>query len=1375
MSQKFVSIEVKFPEKASLLLDTGAMPNLLKEKVIDENYKINRDEILLLSGITNQTVKTLGKIKFDLYGCLTEFHIIPNNFPILQDGLLGNEFFKSAKAKIDYHQGCLIINDTVIPFHSNKIQKLNPRSRTIVEMYTINNIEIGYIPKKEYQPGVFYGNALIKNENGKVYLPVINTTEKEIEMQQQFITLEEVDSVSEDPQIEMVSNQIVTPVLHIKTEDRIQQIIKLLNLDHLLDPDEIEEVKELIKNSQDCFHLPQDKLTCTHLVTHKITTTDDVPIHVKQYRFPPVLKDEIDNQVTKLLNDGIIEPSHSPYNTPIWLVPKKSSDGTKKWRLVLDFRKLNEKTVGDCYPIPNIIEILDQLGEAKFFSTFDLASGFHQIPIDPKDAHKTAFSSQHGHFQYSRMAFGLTNAPATFQRLMDNILTGLQGTELFVYLDDIVIYAKSLKEHKLKYNHLIERLREANLKLQPEKCIFLSREVTYLGHVLSDEGIKPDPKKLLAVKEFPTPQNVKNIRQFLGLSGYYRRFIDKFAVIAQPLTKLLKKDIEFNWQEPQQKAFDLLKQKLCEEPLLKFPNFNEPFILTTDASGFAIGGILSQGDLGKDQPIAYVSKKLSTTEQKYSTYEKEAFAIVYCIHHFRPYLYGRKFTIVTDHRPLIWIKSARDPTSRLARWRLKIEEYNYTIVYREGRSNTAADALSRNPIFFIEIMEAVDEFNKLFTVPVFTIRKKGSKHFVLRRSKRQSKVPDRYTFEKKTKKQTKNPEVNKHKIVKQVTRPESMDSDDLEEEYEMQDPFTEEQRNDLMDAFFNDKEIPEWLLEKDNLHDESPQCQTNENENQNESRDTEIPDLENEKQDKNSNLEPVVHEINFSDDQSSEDSDMENLSDNESLQGNFIESRDPLLIRKDNYIIFLNTDGTPFDDQSKNFLKKKFVGKFDEHELGEIQIIKKGNYHYIGMYIYDKNNPLAATWYELLKGLHKVNNQVKELNLQSFSIPFISKINLVEWKQIKEKLKGLFHKESVIITICLGIVKIPILAERHDIIKEYHSSPVAGHRGVTKTFYRIRSYYYWENMKIDIQNFIQNCLTCKLKKLVRVKTKTAMAVTDTPNMPFEKLALDIVGPLPITNKENRYILTMQCLLTKYYIAVAIPNATASTVAREFLNNFVCKYGAPKSVLTDQGTNFLSKLMKEIAKSLNIRQFKTTAFHPQANGSIERGHHVIIENLKHYVNSRTDWDDQLDFAIFAYNTSVHEGTKFSPYELVFGKPPLLPTGNDLPNYEQLKTEDDYLKELVTRLHHLHKDARENLITAKKKSKENYDKKIHPLEVLPGTHVFLRKEFKTGKFDDMYTGPHQVIEVLDDKNAKIMIKNKEKVVSIDRLLKSYITDK
>ena len=409
-----------------------------------------------------------------------------------------------------------------------------------------------------------------------------------------------------------------------------------------------------------------------------------------------------------MLEDGIIQTSFSPWNAPLLVVPKKKDvEGNARYRVVLDFRKLNELTVGDSYPLPNTSP------KAQYFTTLDLASGYHQIPMDGRDKEKTAFSTPQGHFEFNRMPFGLRNAPATFQRLMNTILMGLQGIDCFVYLDDLVIFGNSLKEHNIRLRKVMEKLREYNLKLQPEKCSFLCKEVGFLGHIITPERIKPDPEKIKAVEKYPVPTKLKEVQSFLGLAGYYRRFIPQYSKIARPLSKLTSDKTEFVWTTKQQYAFETLKNCLITAPVLAYPDFSKEFIITTDASDVAIGAILSQGVIGEDRPIAYASRVLNKAEKIYNTTEKELLAIVWATKQFRPYVYGTHFKVVTDHKALVWLFRVQDPGSRLIRWRIQLAEHDYEIIHKAGKANTNADALSRN----INIIQNEQESSAEITKP----------------------------------------------------------------------------------------------------------------------------------------------------------------------------------------------------------------------------------------------------------------------------------------------------------------------------------------------------------------------------------------------------------------------------------------------------------------------------------------------------------------------------------------------------------------------------------------------------------------------------------------------------------------------------------
>jgi len=903
--------------RTSFLLDTGATLTLVKIGNLKGDTKM-RDERIALTGVTGHKIYTLGKIRATIplgeHKIRHTMYVVKDDFPIDYEGILGIDFLTKQQAKCDHGKKKLRIGDVTLKLHPHQKMLLAARSETIVQAITDKN-SLGIIKSEETKPGIFIGNCLVEPEEYACPVSVINTTEEPVEITTPLVTLSEMQ----------VSDRM--SVLTLQKSDnadsvqaRRERLIKQLRLDHL-NSEEKGTIKGICEDFCDIFHLEDDKLTYTTAVAHEIATkVDSAPVNVRPYRLPEKHKKEVNSQITRMLDDDIIRPSSSQWNAPLLVVPKKAdASGKQKLRIVIDFRKLNDLTIGDSFPLPNITDILDQLGNAKYFSTLDLASGYHQIPMQEEHKRKTAFSTPYGHFEFNRMPFGLKNAPATFQRLMNSVLTGIQGLRCLVYLDDIVIYGPNLREHNKRLIEVFGRLRKHNLKLQPDKCEFLRKEVIYLGHIITKDGIRPDPSKLYAVKEFPMPKTVKDVQSFLGLAGYYRKFIEDFSKIAKPLTKLTKKGEKFNWTAEQQNSFQLLKEKLTTAPVLNYPDFQQEFVVTTDASDYAIGAVLSQGPAGQDRPIAYASRILCKAEQNYNTTEKELLAIVWAVKYFRPYLYGTKFKIVTDHRPLIWLFNITDPGSRLIRWRLKLEEYDYEIVHKAGKS--------RNP--------------------------------------------------------------------------------------------------------------------------------------------------------------------------------------------------------------------TPTDDQHVNSISRR-----NEEE---------------------------------------------------------------EEREYTEE-------------------------EKRQILYEYHDAPVGGHQGVARTLSRIRLKYNWRGITKDVEEHVNKCEYCQKNKLSR-KTKMPLAITDTPTRPFEKCALDIVGPLTVTTNGNKYVLTFQDSLTKFSKAIPLANQEAATVAKKFATQIVLEYGMPEKILTDQGTNFTSEMFKNTCKLFKIEKIQTTAYHPESNGALERSHRTLAEYLRHYINEdQSDWDEWCSLTI-----------------------------------------------------------------------------------------------------------------------------------------------
>lgn len=437
----------------------------------------------------------------------------------------------------------------------------------------------------------------------------------------------------------------------------------------------------------------------------EIRTIADAPIWSKQYPYPLSANSFVNSEIRKLLRDNIIRESKSPFNSPIWVVSKKGTndDGTQKLRMVIDYKKLNEQTVSDKYPIPDCNVILSNLGKSKFFSTIDLESGFYQILMKNEDIEKTAFSVNNGKYEFLRMPFGLKNGPSIFQRAMDNILREFIGKICHVYIDDIVVFSETLEDHSKHLNLIINKLKESNMKISLEKSKFYEKEVEFLGYVIAYGVIKTDPKKIDAIANYPLPQTLRQLRSFLGIVGYYRKFIKNYASIAKPLTKhlsgengkvsqYLSKKTEIHLDEEGIAAFQRLKNLLTQQVELTQPDFTKKFVLTTDASDTAIGAVLSQ----EGKPITFISKTLNSTETNYATNEKELYAIVWSLKCLRNYLYGvSNLEIHTDHQPLTFAVSMKNPNAKIKRWRSFIEEFSPKMIYKPGTANVVADAFSR--------------------------------------------------------------------------------------------------------------------------------------------------------------------------------------------------------------------------------------------------------------------------------------------------------------------------------------------------------------------------------------------------------------------------------------------------------------------------------------------------------------------------------------------------------------------------------------------------------------------------------------------------------------------------------------------------------
>lgn len=474
------------------------------------------------------------------------------------------------------------------------------------------------------------------------------------------------------------------------------------------------------------------KIGRTNVLKHIIETGDSPPIAQRPYYVSPYVQKEIDEEIDRMLSLGVIELSSSPWCNPVVAVKKKN----KKIRLCLDSRKLNSVTKKESSALPFITRILGRLKTTKYLSSLDLSDAFWQVELEPDAKEKTAFIVPgKGFFQFSCMPFGLVNAAQTLSKVMERALGYDLEPYVFTYLDDILICSDSFQEHLDLLKKVSERLRNANLTINIEKSKFCVKQLKYLGYIIDQNGLRTDPEKVEAIINYPIPTSLKQIRRFVGMTSWYRRFIDNFSELTTPITELTKNK-KFHWTDEANNAFMKLKSALVSAPVLSNPRYDLPFIITCDSSDTAIGGTLSQIFEDGEHVIAYASQKLTTAQRKYFTCEKELLAVLICIEKFRGYVEGVHFEVITDNSAVVWLNHFKDPSGRLARWALKLQRFDFHVTHRKGKLNVVADALSRSldvvEIFGVDAILEVDSwydtlFKKIksdpFKYPAYQIEK----------------------------------------------------------------------------------------------------------------------------------------------------------------------------------------------------------------------------------------------------------------------------------------------------------------------------------------------------------------------------------------------------------------------------------------------------------------------------------------------------------------------------------------------------------------------------------------------------------------------------------------------------------------------------
>lgn len=1041
-------------KQLTAIIDTGANVSLISQKLVKElnlPLQLNKNNNCITLA-DNNIVKTDGKLK----KCTMEINddYFESELIVLDNAaheiLLGTDFLGKYRAIVNCDNTTLVLKNrddkdtitkiqfktilpTAIKTYKQKLKDIDIYANEKIELKPFETKKAATIYKRDCD---IPENSILLSGSAKNESLILANGIYDIKMQNHVLMANMTANTKYIEKGEKIGKFEIVQDAKLYETYEIEDTFTLKNLYSCYRGKE-EDKKlffEKIKNFVD-KPIQKERLMYEHEIN--LTENSKIP-NIKQYRNSQIDKQEINTQISELKHNKYIRESKSTFASPIILVKKK--DNTK--RLCIDFRALNKITIKDKYPMPRIDESLDCLNEAKYFSKIDLKSGYWQIPIRESDKNKTAFRTGSGLFEWNVMPFGLTNAPATFQRVMNHIIAPFNWIFSAVYLDDILIFSKTSNDHIKHLTQILTELRKYGLNINYNKTEFFCEKIEFLGYYISDQGITINEEKTMAISNYPTPKNKKDIQQFLGLCSYFRRFIKNFADIAYPLNMLLRKNYDFCWKKEQEEAFHTLKLLLINHPILQPPDFTKRFYVYTDASKIALGAILVQKQNEHEITICYASRSTNDAEKNYTTYELEGIAVLFALKIWRCYLLGQEFTIYTDNAALTYLQKNKDLNSRLTRWSLKFAEFNFIIEHKKGKNNNAADALSR---------------------------------------------------------------------------------------------------------------------------------------------------------------------IN-------------------------VESR--------------------------------------------IQIYK----------------PLV---YNIRSNIDLLDDKI------DFETP----------KQLVDDIKSNNEKKKIIL--------------------EHHFD--LGHANSQTTYKSLKKYYYWRNMLNDCKEILQTCSECLIFNDEReIKTNYPLLVGEI----FDRIGIDLIGPLPMTDNGNLYIVVAVEYLSKYVFLKAIKTKTAAEIAMFIFEEIILTHGCPNIILSDNGKEFKNELVEKLCKITEINKKYSSPYRPQTNGLVERTNKTLIAILSKITYKMPErWDEMLKIVAFNYNIRYQESLKHSPFEILFGRKPKLPSVLKEPNLNKSELTIERIKKIS--------QLQENLLQLRNEEKRKNTKELKEKEKLKiGDVVLMKNQNKRGKMDHKWEGPYIV---------------------------------
>ena len=1135
-------------------------------------------------------------------------------------------------------------------------------------------------------------------------------------------------------------------------------------------------------------------------ITHRIELVDGAkPYSQPLRRMSTQELDELQKQLQEYIDSGRIQPSESPWGTNVIFAKKK--DGSL--RFCVDYRGLNDRTVKNKYPLPHMDELFDRLAGAKYFSKFDLRSGFWQILLAAEDRAKTAFRTRYGLFEWTVLPMGLTNAPATFQTLMNTTFREFLDKCVLVFLDDIVVYSKTLEDHERDVRAVLQRLRDAGLCAKESKCELFKFEIEFLGHHVGRNGLRVMPDKVEAVRRWQVPSNATELRGFLGLAGYYRRFVQGFSEIAAPLHALTQTKPgtpPFQWSEKAQLAFDTLKQRLQQAPVLALPDPDKPYVVHTDASDFATGAVLQQDHGSGLQPVAYLSHKMLPAECNYEVHDKEMLAIIKMLGEWRTYLQGRQpFTIKikTDHNSLQYFMTKPELTGRQARWLEKLADFDFKIEYVKGTTNVVADALSRNPALAGPSKPKAPP-TALAAVSSFLLNQDG-----------------KLAFSKDEFLQLRGLQLSaagwgrRPSAGRPPPRPKPAPQPDTPAEAEQRE-LNRKAAEDMQPVSDN-RPKPN---KRGAIVMPSQRCTAQT------------------KDGSHCRARTAKGQFCFAHRRSVLGLRLSKSTIPGAGFGIFATRSLPkgtrILYTGDLVPLNSNDDGGPYylelsqrtavDAARTNAGDGRWIndpkgsGKrpncaFAVHgqravvktsrviESGEELLVSYGG----GYWRYHagqagSNRPAARKWPRLgqpprsKKVAPAVNNVSigappatssdaapasstpnAAVSASSASPVLLSLIRSsaaadTDYQQALARPDSFGYTSRDGLLYRQGCVVIPKDSDlRVLLLSELHDSASAGHTGVASTFDRLSNRVYWGGMREDIRAYVTSCDSCQRNKVEQRRPAGLLRPPPIPGEPGYALNMDFVTGLPRTARGHTAYLSITCRLSNMLqVGLCSSTVTAAQAAQLVFDRWVVHYGLPATIISDRDPRFLGEFWKALWKIMGTQLDFSTAGHPQTDGKAENRQRTANTMLRHYVSfDQSDWDTQLIRAVFAINHTRSASTQLTPFEVMLGRSPRLPLDTAL---EPLRAGDSAdgrvpaAHEFAARFAPLWRQAQSNLQRAQADQKRFADKHRREEHYAVGDLVLLSvRDLKftnpadtkrSAKFTARFVGPFPVKRIIND---------------------------